>query len=80
VAKGSGCPLDFTLDDDDAKEKILIYILRSSARLRAMLPILMEQVLDLGEKAIVWGCFPAQQALVYGVRIWAFHVPSYTLV
>lgn len=42
----------------------LEFLLRGSPKMRAMLPILRDQVIIHGEKAIVWTQFPAEQVYV----------------
>lgn len=42
----------------------LEFLLRGSPRMRAMLPILRDQVIVHGEKAIVWSQFPAEQVYI----------------
>lgn len=42
----------------------LEHMLRGSPKMRAMLPILRDQVIVYGEKAIVWTQFPAEQVYV----------------
>lgn len=42
----------------------LEFMLRGSPKMRAMLPILRDQVIVYGEKAIIWTQFPAEQVYV----------------
>jgi hypothetical protein len=71
VAAGDGVPKPFDDEspgpDADLEQKALILLLRSSPRLRAMVLKIVEEVVQLGEKSVVWCCFPAQQALVNAV-------------
>ncbi|KAM5448074.1 hypothetical protein MaudCBS49596_005660, partial [Microsporum audouinii] len=47
-----------------SEEEQLAAILRTSPRLRAMLPIIAEEILLYNEKSMVWTLFPAQQVLI----------------
>ncbi|WEW58547.1 hypothetical protein PRK78_004015 [Emydomyces testavorans] len=68
IASNAGSPkLVFNHRTYDERQKLLTYVLRSSPRLRALIPLVTYQVLVLQEKAVVWCLFPAQQVLVAAV-------------
>ncbi|GAB1199547.1 hypothetical protein APSETT444_008897 [Aspergillus pseudonomiae] len=46
---------------------VLEYLLKGSPKMRAMLPVLRDQVIVHGEKAIVWTQFPAEQIYVAAI-------------
>jgi hypothetical protein len=64
IMKQEGIPFDLDPKNPNDYERVLTLILRCSPRLRALLPIITEQVLKMKEKAIVWCLFPAQQVFV----------------
>ena len=55
---------DFAVPAADDYFNQLVFLLRGSPRLRALLPIVAEQVFERKEKAIVWCLFPGQQVYV----------------
>jgi hypothetical protein len=67
IARQSKRQFDIKADDPHLGAKCLTLILRSSPTLRSFLPVLQEHVVDYKQKAIVWVCFPGQQAFVDGV-------------
>jgi hypothetical protein len=71
IMKGKGLSDGLNIDTPGDVEKAMTIILRSSPRLRAMLPIIAEHVLELQEKGIVWVLFPAQQIFVAAALILA---------
>ena len=59
----------------DTNTARLEFLLRGSPKIRAMLPIIRDQVLLHKEKAIVWTLYPAEQVYV-AARLW--RIPQWT--
>lgn len=53
----------------------LEFLLRGSPKMRAMLPILRDQVILYGEKAIIWTQFPAEQVYV-AATLYEANIPA----
>ncbi|KAK2809576.1 hypothetical protein FQN50_003629 [Emmonsiellopsis sp. PD_5] len=71
VMKDQGLNFDLDRTSLESKSELLCRILRSSPRLRELIPLIIDMVLHNREKAIIWCLVPVQQVLVAAVLMMA---------